>query len=280
MFNQFFSLALICVSLANALSETPGRALVWTKGNSDASAASYRTTTMYPESVRSFVEGQVDSFKMLVLIKSRSEKLIPGSSVAESFKKGEQKTVLSYIYQNKEHVSESAIGDSLKASNKLGPILTKSATEISHVLSTNADLVTEKPVVYQVEIRTVDDALILQKAADLKGDNVLFMMYDEPTVDAFAPAEKGNYIVKSSVSRRLDETDQIFNSSSPLYKPAGAEYSIYYADQYLYITPDIFTGLMTALFFFFVLLIGTSCLGSIQGMSMFYDKVPAVGREA
>jgi hypothetical protein len=38
--------------------------------------------------------------------------------------------------------------------------------------------------------------------------------------------------------------------------------------------------LMTFLFVAFTLGVGLSCLGSIQGMSSFYDKLPTVGKEA
>ena len=63
------------------------------------------------------------------------------------------------------------------------------------------------------------------------------------------------------------------------YKPEGAEYSIYYANTYLYMTPDLFTGLITGVFFFFVLLIGFNCLGQIQGPGSFVMKGPVVGKE-
>lgn len=68
-------------------------------------------------------------------------------------------------------------------------------------------------------------------------------------------------------------------TSNLLYKPEGAEYSIYYANTFLYITPDIFTGLMTGLFLFFTVLIGVSCLNSIQGPATFATKSPPVGKE-
>ena len=49
---------------------------------------------------------------------------------------------------------------------------------------------------------------------------------------------------------------------------------------YLYMTPDLFTGLMTALFFAFILYLGFSYLGGIQGPTSFIMKGPDVGREA
>ena len=49
---------------------------------------------------------------------------------------------------------------------------------------------------------------------------------------------------------------------------------------YLYMTPDLFTGIMTALFFAFILYLGFSYLGGIQGPTTFVMKGPDVGREA
>jgi hypothetical protein len=46
--------------------------------------------------------------------------------------------------------------------------------------------------------------------------------------------------------------------------PEGCEYSMYYGGKYLYITPDIFTGIMTGLFFVFVFFIGLGQLSAIQ----------------
>ena len=62
--------------------------------------------------------------------------------------------------------------------------------------------------------------------------------------------------------------------------PEGSEFTIYKGDTYLYMTPELFTGLMTMLFMFFVMLIGFRCLGSIGGSNTFVTKMPAIGREA
>ena len=69
------------------------------------------------------------------------------------------------------------------------------------------------------------------------------------------------------------------SSSSLFYSPEGSEYSIYFGGNYLSLTPDLFTGLMTALFFLLVFTVGLGRLSAIQGMSTFYDRLPAVGKE-
>mmetsp|Transcript_25783 Transcript_25783/g.43016 ORF Transcript_25783/g.43016 Transcript_25783/m.43016 type:complete len:327 (+) Transcript_25783:123-1103(+) len=79
---------------------------------------------------------------------------------------------------------------------------------------------------------------------------------------------------------RIDSTRQLGDTTTDSETDA-ADFSIYASDgKTLYMTPDMFTGLMTFLFMLFVAFTGLSCMNSIQGMSFFYDKVPAIGKEA
>jgi hypothetical protein len=82
-----------------------------------------------------------------------------------------------------------------------------------------------------------------------------------------APSAKGHY-------SRLLQDNQADN-----YNPEGTEFTIYYQNTYLYLTPDLFTGLMTFLFAAFVLLTGFSCLNQIQGPSTFVHVMPTLGKE-
>ena len=68
--------------------------------------------------------------------------------------------------------------------------------------------------------------------------------------------------------------------TSPYYSPEGCEYSIYYAGQYLYVTPEILTGILTGLFMLFVISTGLSKLNSIGNNSTFVTKMPVLGKEA
>jgi hypothetical protein len=101
----------------------------------------------------------------------------------------------------------------------------------------------------------------------------LFVAMQEPTSEAPAATAHYSRILASKSSNLVDGI---------YYKPEGAEYSIYYADTYLYLTPDIFTGLLSGFFFLFTILIGVSCMNQIQGPTSFSHKenVPAIGREA
>jgi hypothetical protein len=98
---------------------------------------------------------------------------------------------------------------------------------------------------------------------------------NEPTINTVLPNEHASYHRLLAIG---DGTSS--DPTSANYLPEGAEYSIYYQAKYLYITPDILTGLLTMLFLFFVIFTGLSCLGAIQGPSSFVNKNPVVGREA
>jgi hypothetical protein len=100
-----------------------------------------------------------------------------------------------------------------------------------------------------------------------------FICVSESSEVPKVPDIDGNYY------RLLSASNSTSNSTNIYYKPEGTEYSIYYASKYLYITPDIFTGLITGIFFALVLYTGLNCLSSIQTPSTFSSKNPAVGRE-
>jgi hypothetical protein len=116
---------------------------------------------------------------------------------------------------------------------------------------------------------------ISQLAAELGPScPIMFAAMDVPVSSAVAPADAQYSRILTTPQGSSNLLDGLF------YKPEGTEYSIYYASTYLYITPDIFTGLLTGIFFAFTLLTGYSCLGYIQGNSSFPTKMPIVGKEA
>jgi len=98
-------------------------------------------------------------------------------------------------------------------------------------------------------------------------------------VSVQAPSQSSQSSQPMGYYGRLLSSQNSSSPSSSFYSPEGSEYSIYYGGQYLYLTPDLFTGLMTALFFLLVFLVGLGRLSAIQGMSTFYDRLPAVGKE-
>ena len=133
-----------------------------------------------------------------------------------------------------------------------------------------------------------EDQLVLSLLhhSDLK--TVTYIAFEEPDAKAIKPTKQGHFsslVVDSSADvRRLQTSNASSNSSvtiesTYLYKPEGAEYSIYYANTFLYITPDIFTGLLTGIFMVVTALCGISCLGQIQGPATFTTKSPPIGKE-
>jgi len=125
-----------------------------------------------------------------------------------------------------------------------------------------------------------------------KQSSVLFATMSEEAATSIAtlPQLNGDYervlglntfFLSSTTNTSSSNTTYAPSNSSTgiFYKPEGAEYSIYYADTYLYITPDIFTGLMTMLFMVFVLYTGLSCLNAVQGCSSFVSKPIPLGKE-
>lgn len=111
----------------------------------------------------------------------------------------------------------------------------------------------------------------LQQIQVLSKAPILFATVEEPGTHAAIPEANGHYsrILAVSSSSVLDGI---------YYKPEGAEYSIYYANTYLYLTPDIFTGALVGLFIVFTLLIGLSCLNGIQTNDMYASKACPVGK--
>ena len=125
---------------------------------------------------------------------------------------------------------------------------------------------------------TLSTSPVSSASESMKGCKAMFIAVEEPaSVETLAPEQKAHYsrVLAATSATSSDVTDGIY------YKPEGAEYSIYYADTYLYMTPDILTGLMTFLFAFFVLLTGYSCMNQIQSASSYVTKEtqPAVGKE-
>mmetsp|Transcript_32675 Transcript_32675/g.79406 ORF Transcript_32675/g.79406 Transcript_32675/m.79406 type:complete len:332 (-) Transcript_32675:176-1171(-) len=86
--------------------------------------------------------------------------------------------------------------------------------------------------------------------------------------------EKGNQILYNR-RRRLEQDEQQNNNADG--NNGGDDMSGVY---YVYMTPNIFAGLLFMLLFLVITWIGVSCMGAIQGQDTFTDKMPSIGREA
>jgi hypothetical protein len=103
---------------------------------------------------------------------------------------------------------------------------------------------------------------LLRKVLAL-GPSVLLAASREPT--RIRPAES------AALERRA------LSSSGSSGPQSGI--SLWYDETFLYITPGIFTALMSMHFMIVAALIGFCCLSSLQGPGTFVHKGPAVGRE-
>ena len=86
--------------------------------------------------------------------------------------------------------------------------------------------------------------------------------------------ENGNQILDNR-RRRLEQDEQQNNNANG--NNGGDDLSGVY---YVYMTPNIFAGLLFMLLFIVITWIGVSCMGAVQGQDTFTDKMPSIGREA
>lgn len=206
--------------------------------------------------------------------------------VMDSLKRSHQSTVFPHVFHTSSSSSESPklhLHDFILPGAMILERRSISFTELLNEVSMrSSEVITDKSkansssssrVVVDVSLSSLsgdNDFEELHRVLAMKHISTLFILLDAGPLQQQQSIEFGHY-------DRILSTD---TTDGDYYLPEGSEYSIYYADTYLYLTPDIFTGLLTSIFMAFVVLVGLSCTGSIQGMSSFYDKIPAVGREA
>jgi hypothetical protein len=265
---QFLILAVLVGLCAGGA--IPGQTLLWSQipVASRQHKEIFITRTVTPQFVSDVVNEKAKGFETIVFVKSENF-----AATTESFNNAEQKTHVRFVYQDGTP-SISPISDKLTSS-----AICKDVKKIkSEDLAKIATEQTENINCFEVTLTAAGDDMNALSKKNLGGKKILFVAVAEPSLDAVLPPARPAVQAQQQQAggrRRLAD-----GAGTLFYKPEGAEYSIYYADTYLYITPDIFTGLLTAIFFFFTILIGVTCLGRIQGMSMFYDKSPPVGKEA
>lgn len=290
----------VVVSFATNHEVLPGKLFIWFNDKNGREASeNYITTSMSSYEAGEYVRKLSENFELTVIFKANSDvdSVVNHPIVGKSLNSAANKEILQYVYPAK------PLHDSKEGMNihetlhhvELFPVEKQQTIHVSNLDSFlshhEARILNNKEVEFvEVEVDGLealhDEKLssIMEKLSSTK--NILFVSYDDNqrlNADFQRSQITGS---KHSISRNLLEyRRKLSTASSDLidgksYKPEGGEYAIYYEDTYLYITPDLFTGLLTGLFFFFVFYLGLSCLGSIQGMSSFYDKLPSVGKEA
>lgn len=260
-------------------SKQPGTITTWTFNKGVKRDQSIHSQTLEaPAAIASFEKMSVvpKNTEVLALLKMHNgESILDNQHVMPVMNAAPLSSSMSSVYRT-EHTGDQSrpIHNELAESHLFRDAKEMTVSEFkeflmsSHRPMTNGKL---DSVVVSVH-NTEADLPVLQEitAMGQSARPVSIMAVREPSLNAFAPKQQSQY-------SRILATDTIDGAS---YSPEGSEYSIYYQAQYLYITPDIFTGLLTMLFVVFVILIGLSCMGSIQGSSTFTNKMPVIGREA
>jgi hypothetical protein len=258
-------LALVSLVIPLVLGQAPssvGRAIFWSP-ISDHATTNYRTQSSNIADISKTLTEKAQAKELVVVFCSESSQLISSSDLASSIKQSTESTIFSNVYQVATEAQASICdqvleSDGMKGAQVLSPSEMLTAFDQSDVL-TNGKL---DSFLVKVGSETPDYKTLLSKFNSAK---TLFVALQNPSSPP--PAASGRY------SRLL------YSNYDPSYLPEGTEFSIYYENKYLYLTPEIFTGLMTGLFMFFVLLIGYRCLGSIQGAATFASVMPPLGKE-
>jgi len=254
----------------------PGSIHMWTWSNNvETFGNKFITINIDSSDAIDAVIDAIQGFEMVVLLSAEDrQKMTNCAHVRNALTNAPIQQGINYVYPKETKKLTDALTQEIDATQKVRRM---PLPALEQEISQNPVKLNDGKIDV-VHALTEDSNFDITSSALLQPENkVLFITVDEP--QNFNKAVNHKPLSEGQFSRIL-ATSSSSNMDGIYYKPEGAEYSIYYADTYLYITPDIFTGLMTFLFFTFTALLGVSCLGSIQGMSSFYDKLPVVGKEA
>jgi hypothetical protein len=233
-----------------AQASVPGKLAVWSLGGPKA-AAHYDSRSVLVDKATSRVNELAQKADIVVFL-SHGETTYP-AAVRDSIKEAAQLEVMPHVYK----VSADAHSGIMEAAILASDAFKNAKTDITQVKSGDS-------VIVKLSGSIAADTELLKSIHKLAENHKLTIVaIEEPT--AVAPA------VSSDYSRRL--------AANPNYLPSGTEFTIYYNGEYLYLTPELFTGLMTMLFLAFVGFTGLQCLGAIQGPATFPTKLPPLGKE-
>lgn len=263
---------------------TPGRAVMWT--NADVSSRRADSTAADAEQVITRSSSFLDNKEMTIVFTSESSSpVFSHESIHTAVNKATEVVSYPHIYLSAATPRQS-IEDSLDAKLQLEPTTLDSLMTMTQHCESTCILNDKVHNAYKIALtNSKEESAHLKHFMSIAASiPISFIALEEPSPEAFltdlAPAMYRHLLANdSSVGYNTISGNGTVVDSALLYKPEGAEYSIYYANTYLYITPDIFTGLFTGLFIFFVALTGINCLGSIQGPASFATKSPPVGKE-
>lgn len=279
-------LGILClvVQVTGSVQNGPGMVAFWGYTSKSSSGARMTNTkTLTTTDVSTLLSERITSSKpdvVAILTTSDGRGSIQHSSVSSALKEQSASSeLMPSVYTaasaNAQQSAKAAILSAKGIENLKKMSLNDFLTQIKLDDSAKNPLSNGKMDAYEIVLtgHESEHAVMKDVTTILSGSNVLLVALKEPA--APAPASSLHYArVLAATSSNL--IDGIY------YKPEGGEYSIYYADTYLYLTPDIFTGLLSGIFFLFAVLIGFTCMNQIQGPSSFTHKeqMPAIGKEA
>jgi hypothetical protein len=252
--------ATLLVSLAATVhgANTPGRALFWSSKRGDSPAV-YRSQSSTFDDVQSMLRDEMRDSLYSVAFCSEQEdtnEFFTTPHFSKSVKASDRSVIMPNVYHSRDNQDTSLCAHAREASSSR--VVT--VEEMMDVLSAPSP---SSPQNFMINVQPnvqYEDLL-----AQLHERNALIVGLQSPEVAA--PSTKGHY-------SRLLQDNQDDN-----YNPEGPEFTLYYQNTYLYLTPDLFTGLMTFLFAVFVLMTGFSCMNQIQGPSTFVHVMPTLGKE-
>jgi len=253
--------ATLLVSLVATVqgANTPGRALFWSSQRGE-SPATYRSQSSTFADVQNMLQTEAANRDLTVMFCSDEEasnEFFTAPHFAASVKGADRAVVMPNVYNSRENLGTSLCAYA-RDNSRVVTVDEMLATLSSSAASAQKNFLI--PLVGSEHTTASYDTLLNQ----LHQQNALIVGLQSPEVAA--PSSRGHY------SRLLQDNTESVN-------PEGTEWTIYYQNTYLYLTPDLFTGIMTFLFCTFVLLTGFSCLNQIQGPSTFVHVMPTLGKE-
>jgi len=282
-------------SSSKSNNSSPGKIAIWKINSSSEKTTAvnsrHLTRTIESSDLINSIDENVADQKNVVILQSKDSNIFTVPHVISSIEKSVTTTFMPNVYHSPGDVGRS-LHDKIMSTAQFAHTTEVKLSELLSILlsqtSSSAPESETKRRSFSVTVSNSDDSEVnVFDEIQRRGLSVMFIAVQEPFKVTTAPGVRGDYTRLLSTSTSTTnpagptiKTNVTSSSGLNLYKPAGAEYSIYYGGTYLYITPDIFTGLMTSIFIFFVLLLGYSCLGGIQTPSTFSTKIPPVGREA
>lgn len=254
--------ATLLVTLAATVqgANTPGRALFWSSARGEA-PATYRSQSSTFADVNNLLQDEALDRDYVVTFCSEEEEtneFFTTPHFSASVKGSDHAVLLPNVYHSAQDQGSSLCAHARESSHEI------SVEDMLTTLSASTPSA-HKNFFIPLLTSTHESSSYEQLLAQLHKKNALIVGLQTPEVSA--PATKGHY-------SRLLQSNMDDN-----YNPEGQEWTIYYQNTYLYLTPDLFTGLMTFLFCSFVLLTGFSCLNQIQGPSTFVHVMPTLGKE-